>query len=569
MSVLGRFIQVAFISAGFGLIGVALWFARPDGLSPFSSLGADETRAPTYNLIVISVESWRRDAATPDLLPKLHAALDSHDGVMMPNHNAVSAWTVPNVVALLTGTHPISQGILSRDQSIQTAPANGGHLWPGFSLSNSQPFTLIRSYDGLGLVRDASVPFEAAVAALRLYDGPAGIWHHYLGTHLPYSPILEDGTRIDPDDPAFETVFGLPPPSGAGEAERRQIVATQPVVPATQVTFDARDRVWIDAFYQSQIKAFDRWFGDFFDTFVRLGLHRDTVLVVTADHGEELGEDGRVGHASTTQNGVLTDEITAIPLMIWTPDETDRRDLEDWRGAGLATDHVDLGLSLPGLIGLPAPTTVWTGVPQGEDSALARVLSGRDLTDAPIEKPLVSFTSAAGFAEKNPFRSDYYLIAVRNSAGVNCMARFSHEELLEPGQQVFPDCAETLISKAAAGIVWPLLPNQQTMRVGGGATITPIWPTGSGTLNYDTISVREAIEWEGDPNAAYFLEYRAGEGPMAIEGRIEVEGTRYVFGDLDRDYWTTYIVPYNHVRVRIQSSDGARSSEWFVFTIEP
>jgi arylsulfatase A-like enzyme len=50
------------------------------------------------------------------------------------------------------------------------------------------------------------------------------------------------------------------------------------------------------------------------DLFGRFGWERDTFLVVTADHGEELGERGRAGHAAT-----LHAEVLDIPLLMFPP----------------------------------------------------------------------------------------------------------------------------------------------------------------------------------------------------------------------------------------------------------
>ena len=41
------------------------------------------------------------------------------------------------------------------------------------------------------------------------------------------------------------------------------------------------------------------------------GLYDDSVVIVTADHGDSLGEDGRMGHAYT-----LYPEIVRIPLLV-------------------------------------------------------------------------------------------------------------------------------------------------------------------------------------------------------------------------------------------------------------
>ncbi len=56
--------------------------------------------------------------------------------------------------------------------------------------------------------------------------------------------------------------------------------------------------------------AVERLFGEL----ARLDLLDDTLVVITADHGEELGEHGRFGHSQT-----VYDEVLRIPLLLWRP----------------------------------------------------------------------------------------------------------------------------------------------------------------------------------------------------------------------------------------------------------
>ncbi len=59
----------------------------------------------------------------------------------------------------------------------------------------------------------------------------------------------------------------------------------------------------------SRIKRFDRCFGEFIDDLKSRDLYGDSVVILTADHGDSLGEDGRMGHAYT-----LYPEIVQIPV---------------------------------------------------------------------------------------------------------------------------------------------------------------------------------------------------------------------------------------------------------------
>jgi hypothetical protein len=69
-----------------------------------------------------------------------------------------------------------------------------------------------------------------------------------------------------------------------------------------------------DAPYASRVKAVDRCFGDFIQLLKSRGLYDNTILILTSDHGDSLGEQGRWGHAYH-----VTPEVARIPLIIHLP----------------------------------------------------------------------------------------------------------------------------------------------------------------------------------------------------------------------------------------------------------
>jgi len=66
--------------------------------------------------------------------------------------------------------------------------------------------------------------------------------------------------------------------------------------------------------YAAQVAALDRCFGGFVGYLKKKGLYDRSVVILTSDHGESLGEDGRWGHAYT-----LYPEVVQIPLIIRLP----------------------------------------------------------------------------------------------------------------------------------------------------------------------------------------------------------------------------------------------------------
>jgi arylsulfatase A-like enzyme len=58
----------------------------------------------------------------------------------------------------------------------------------------------------------------------------------------------------------------------------------------------------------------DAAFGGFLDFLKRRGLYEKSIVILTSDHGDSLGEEGRWGHAYT-----LYPEVVRIPLVVHLP----------------------------------------------------------------------------------------------------------------------------------------------------------------------------------------------------------------------------------------------------------
>lgn len=66
--------------------------------------------------------------------------------------------------------------------------------------------------------------------------------------------------------------------------------------------------------YASRIRRFDACFGAFIDDLKTRGLYDDSIVILTSDHGDSLGEEGRWGHAYT-----IYPEVLQVPLVVHLP----------------------------------------------------------------------------------------------------------------------------------------------------------------------------------------------------------------------------------------------------------
>ncbi|MFN8007899.1 MAG: sulfatase-like hydrolase/transferase [Terriglobia bacterium] len=85
--------------------------------------------------------------------------------------------------------------------------------------------------------------------------------------------------------------------------------------------------------YASRIKRIDACLGEFVSFLKSSGLYEESIIILTADHGESLGEDGRWGHAYT-----IFPEVLRIPLILHLPAHLRPQSPADTKAVAFLTD---------------------------------------------------------------------------------------------------------------------------------------------------------------------------------------------------------------------------------------
>lgn len=516
----------------------------------------DLVRERPLNVILLTVEGWRADSVLEEHMP--HLLLESGPrGVQFTNHRTVSAWTAPNIIALLSGLSPFEQNAHTRGDSIpaELDVVTEQFARSGWRVTGLQAFMLIDLFKNLGLEIDSGADIKHWLASRARDRQPFYLWYHYLPTHLPYQRHFgsDEGLYVPPaneldSDPAL--------------ASRMEAVRTQPVIPTGSVEFVPGDRRWVESEYLGGVRDFDEWFAEFWRFYRRTGLDQNTILVVTADHGEELLERGNVGHASTTRNGHLHEEIVRVPLFVWMPKDL----LEVPAGSAFdhQTDHSMIAGMLKRLVGL-------------EDMESTPPSGGEPRWLPPSDDIWFALTSAAGFAEPDPERVNRF-VAAASKGPVKVQVEVDDGQIVgvagwnlddDPGEIApvpTPDGAFQhllgLLEDKVASL--PARDRQRVVKDDETRTPAPQWehPRASGDIRYADIAGAAYLQWSGDADAGHILEYEAGSGFLALDGTIEVEGNRYDFGEIGESYWSTWVLPYRQVRFRVRPQSGGQWSEW-------
>jgi choline-sulfatase len=99
---------------------------------------------------------------------------------------------------------------------------------------------------------------------------------------------------------------------------------------------------WLRALYWGEVSYHDEQLGRFLAALDRLGVRDDTLIVVTNDHGEELGERGAFGHGHQVR-----EEMIRAPLIM------SHRSLPAGAVVRDVVEHVDVTPTLLDLLGRP------------------------------------------------------------------------------------------------------------------------------------------------------------------------------------------------------------------------
>jgi arylsulfatase len=346
----------------------ALLYQRYSGMSLASPGGYPQPGR--RNLLLITIDTLRRDAlstygsanATPNIDRLARRSLVFWDAYSTSNH------TWPAMTGLFTSIPPsrLADGRwtyrIPRDVSLLADDLHHDHYATGAVIANQglidNPAGLVLGFDAvLGIhhrngslrsgrfhlrVPGTTFPLslfvpppplpdttafvaEKSVDFLNRTQGSFFFWAHFMDPHDPYYP------------PARLGAAGLPVPG-----------------------LDALDNAWYDEVrlgrryvsrgsksklresYMAEVRYVDEAIGRVLDALERSGHARNTIVVLTADHGEEFWDHGDFGHGQS-----FRDVLVNVPLLMSHPD------LISGVTVRTPVSHLDVMPTLYSWLGLP------------------------------------------------------------------------------------------------------------------------------------------------------------------------------------------------------------------------
>lgn len=263
-------------------------------------------RSAGPNLLFITIDCLRADhlgsyGYTRDVSPRLDGL--SIQGIRFANAFAGAPMTLPSIPQIFT-----SRLFPSRDHPTLVSPLHEGGLSTAAIVNNAwiplwfsqgrhaePPGTFDRMISG---ELDARTITDKALAWLDEHPRQRfALYLHYLDAHTPYRPPPDLVARYA--DPDYDGPIGDTFSDSVGADEGR---------------YDEADRKRIIALYDASIRMIDDQIGRVLDSLRENERLDETLIVISADHGEEFWDHGRFFHGQS-----LYDELLHIPLIVRLP----------------------------------------------------------------------------------------------------------------------------------------------------------------------------------------------------------------------------------------------------------
>ena len=252
-------------------------------------------------VVVVVVDTLRRDhlpfyGYARDTAPFLSGL--ARESVVFEQAFSTSSWTAPSTASLFTSLYPVQHGVTLGLRATRKLMTHGetSRLNRIPEAAETLPEALARAgYAGFGLTQNVNISRELGFAQgfARFVNQPADdsadvlharlmAWRRRLAEHPRHFLYLH---YLDPHSPYQERAPWFDPTTRG----RQRLVSA----------------------YDSEIAYVDQHLRLAYEA---LGWAEDTLLVVTADHGEEFWEHGSVEHGRT-----LFGEVVNVPLLVRFP----------------------------------------------------------------------------------------------------------------------------------------------------------------------------------------------------------------------------------------------------------
>ncbi|MEK6555466.1 MAG: sulfatase [Bdellovibrionota bacterium] len=232
------------------------------------------------------------------------------------NAYTVSPWTLPSHAAMLTGIYPWNLGVFSPEDTLKPKATTLAELLKGAGYKTaaftgglyvSQKYGFNQGFDSFQVIgtKDSSEKNFNTNIDLSLKwihknkAKPFFLFMHTFDAHAPYMPSKE----------SLKALGG----SGNEPVVRTEYLVMESKRPKLDENVVKQARLA----YQAGLLDVDKKLNIFFSELQKKGLDQNTIIILTSDHGEELGEHNSVG----MHGFQLYDEVLKVPLIVYEPNK--------------------------------------------------------------------------------------------------------------------------------------------------------------------------------------------------------------------------------------------------------
>jgi arylsulfatase A-like enzyme len=306
------------IALGLFLSVIVLVFAcsrRTEASSAEAQAPAAKTApapAGAENVLFIVIDALRADAlglyADRNQTPVIDRL--GHGGVVFENAHVQAPFTVASMSSMFAGLYPSLLEISEKTYSIPEEQtlfaeklAQQGYRTGAFSAnwSLTEKMGIYQGFAAVSVIRESgSLPnitnqlTSKAIEFLKAdLESPFFLWIMYYDPHLPYDPPQSYRT--------FKNYKGPLPQRVVGTHKRKHYYPPQ-------------DLAYVKSLYLDEVRFVDYHVGRLLDVLEEADVYDRTLVVITADHGEEHYDHRGVWHGHT-----MYQELLRVPLIIKGP----------------------------------------------------------------------------------------------------------------------------------------------------------------------------------------------------------------------------------------------------------
>jgi arylsulfatase A-like enzyme len=411
----------------------------PDG-ALFRPLAVGRRASAKPDIVLISVDTLRADVlgAYGDdrgLTPFLDSL--AAQGTVFERAYASSSWTVPTVASMMTGLYAHQHGVdrgAFQSSGVHSQPplpealillperlrglgyrtlgvTTNAHLAGDLGYQQGFDSYVNAGFEDAAFI-DATVRDWAPMMAKG--DQPVFLWMHYFDPHDPY-------TRREPYFSELEsrtltgTALAAPREQRAERAKDLSKMLGKALKDNIDRFDDPDELLLLQNLYRAEVRYTDEWIRR---TLTMLELSPDTLIVFTADHGEEFMDHAGLGHRRSLHN-----ELTQVPFIV-----VRAGDIPAGKRVGQAISTVDLLATVVDVAG--GDIVAQTGGTSGR--SVAPLWRGEAL--AP--RPALSTTQKGGLSQESVVAGDHKLIRRSEAPLIQLF-----DVVADPGERV--DLAES------------------------------------------------------------------------------------------------------------------------------